>query len=194
MDFKDGALFDPGFIQHMHAFVPTIENVYGTLDRYKNFSQKKMQFKMYYPNIQKLIKNYMGFYVGCLLWAVYIKKFDDKPIINNLCYGAEYLEEEALYEITFFEAYLKQLAKDAKYYLAQVYEVDAKTIGLIELYKEFMIENKGFSATLNTSDLVLPKSIKTPNSLGYESILKKIEEVILTGKLEELVSLTDLII
>ena len=72
IDIKDGVQFDPGFIQHISAFEPNIEYVYNTLSTCRNFNQKKMQFKMFYPKIQSLLKNYLGFYLGCILWAVYI--------------------------------------------------------------------------------------------------------------------------
>ena len=84
MNFDNGAQFDPGFVQHISAFVPNIEYVYAGLNRLKNFTLKKNQFKMYYPKIQSLLKNYLGFYLGCILWAAYISQLDEKPILNNI--------------------------------------------------------------------------------------------------------------
>ena len=104
-----GVQFDPGFVKHMSAFVPNIQYVYNSLVQFKNFNQKKMQFKMYFPKIQKLIKDYMGFYVGCILWAIYIKQFDNEEILNNLCFGGEYSDEETLSEVDFMKEYLEQL-------------------------------------------------------------------------------------
>ena len=46
-DFTEGAQFDPGFIGHLNAFVPSIEYIYQNLYRFKNFNQKKMQFKIH---------------------------------------------------------------------------------------------------------------------------------------------------
>ena len=114
MNFDNGAQFDPGFVQHMSAFVPNIEYVYAGLDRVKNFTQKKNQFKMYYPKIQTLLKNYLGFYLGCILWATYISQLDEKPILNNLCFGGEYSEKETLSEVEFIKDYIEQLKKDVK--------------------------------------------------------------------------------
>ena len=107
--------FDPGFIQHMSAFVPSIQQVYSSLAQYKNFNQRKMHFKMYYPKIQNLINNYIGFYFGCILWAIYIKQFKNADILNNLCYGGEYNEQEVLGEIDFFKEYLEQLEQRYQY-------------------------------------------------------------------------------
>ena len=39
-DFTDGVQFDPGFIGHMNAFVPSIEYIYRDILRVKNFNQK----------------------------------------------------------------------------------------------------------------------------------------------------------
>jgi hypothetical protein len=47
--------FDPGFVRHMSAFIPNIQYVYNSLSQFKNFNQKKLQFKMYYPKIQGLL-------------------------------------------------------------------------------------------------------------------------------------------
>ena len=39
MDFENGVQFDPGFIQHMSAFIPNIEYVYNTLAAYRDFNR-----------------------------------------------------------------------------------------------------------------------------------------------------------
>lgn len=45
MNFDNGAQFDPGFVQHMSAFVPNIEYIYAGLNRLKNFTLKKNHSK-----------------------------------------------------------------------------------------------------------------------------------------------------
>lgn len=45
MNFDNGAQFDPGFVQHMSAFVPNIEYIYAGLNRLKNFTLKKINSK-----------------------------------------------------------------------------------------------------------------------------------------------------
>lgn len=52
-DFSEGALFDPGFVGHLNAFIPTIEYLYSDIYSVKNFNQKKMKFKMYYNRLRK---------------------------------------------------------------------------------------------------------------------------------------------
>lgn len=191
MNFEDGAQFDPGFVQHISAFVPNIEYVYAGLDRVKNFTQKKNQFRMYYPKIQSLLKNYLGFYLGCILWATYINQLDEKPILNNLCFGGEYSEQETLSEVNFIKDYIEQLKKDAKYYMGQNFSIDETSLNIINAYREFLIANKGFVETKTTKDIKLPANLKTPSEKDLEEILSGIEKVIDNGKLYELFPLAE---
>lgn len=186
MNFDNGAQFDPGFVQHMSAFVPNIEYIYAGLNRLKNFTLKKNQFKMYYPKIQSLLKNYLGFYLGCILWAAYISQLDEKPILNNLCFGGEYSEKETLSEVDFIMDYIEQLKKDVKYYTGQDFTIDEKSINILNAYREFLIVNKGFVETKTTKDIKLPTNLKTPSDKDLEEILSGIEKVIDNGKLYEL--------
>ncbi len=186
MNFDNGAQFDPGFVQHMSAFVPNIEYVYAGLNRLKNFTQEKNQFKMYYPKIQSLLKNYLSFYLGCILWAVYINQLDEKPILNNLCFGGEYSEKETLSEVDFIMDYIEQLKKDVKYYTGQDFTIDGNSINILKAYREFLIANKGFVETKTTKDIKLPANLKTPSEKDLEEILSGIEKVIDNGKLYEL--------
>lgn len=186
MNFDNGAQFDPGFVQHMSAFVPNIEYIYAGLNRLKNFTLKKNQFKMYYPKIQSLLKNYLGFYLGCILWAAYISQLDEKPILNNLCFGGEYSEKETLSEVDFIMDYIEQLKKDVKYYTGQDFTIDENSINILNAYREFLIANKGFVETKTTKDIKLPTNLKTPSDKDLEEILSGIEKVIDNGKLYEL--------
>lgn len=186
MNFDNGAQFDPGFVQHMSAFVPNIEYIYAGLNRLKNFTLKKNQFKMYYPKIQSLLKNYLGFYLGCILWAAYISQLDEKPILNNLCFGGEYSEKETLSEVDFIKDYIEQLKKDVKYYTGQDFTIDENSINILNAYREFLIVNKGFVETKTTKDIKLPTNLKTPSDKDLEEILSGIEKVIDNGKLYEL--------
>lgn len=186
MNFDNGAQFDPGFVQHMSAFVPNIEYIYAGLNRLKNFTLKKNQFKMYYPKIQSLLKNYLGFYLGCILWATYISQLDEKPVLNNLCFGGEYSEKETLSEVDFIMDYIEQLKKDVKYYTGQDFTIDENSINILNAYREFLIVNKGFVETKTTKDIKLPTNLKTPSEKDLEEILSGIEKVIDNGKLYEL--------
>lgn len=191
IDTKDGVHFDPGFIQHISAFEPNIEYVYNTLNSCRNFNQKKMQFKMFYPKIQSLLKNYLGFYLGCILWAVYISNLDEKPILNNLCFGGDYSENDTLEEVDFIEKYIEQLKKDVKYYTGQNFSFDEKNLEILKAYREFLKANKGFVETKTTKDIKLPANLKKPSEKDLEEILSGIEKVIDDGKLYELFPLAE---
>ena len=191
IDTKDNVQFDPGFIQHMSAFEPNIQYVYNSLNSCRNFNQKKMQFKMFYPKIQSLLKNYLGFYLGCILWAVYIKSLGEKPIAGNLCYGGDFSETETLEEVDFIKSYIEQLKKDAKYYLGQNFSKDEESINVLDAYREFLKLNEGFVKVQTTADVKLPASLKSVDEAGLKEILVGIEQVIENGKLHELFALSE---
>lgn len=191
IDTKDNVQFDPGFIQHMSAFEPNIQYVYNSLNSCRNFNQKKMQFKMFYPKIQSLLKNYLGFYLGCILWAVYIKSLGEKPIAGNLCYGGDFSETETLEEVDFIKSYIEQLKKDAKYYLGQNFSIDEESIKVLDTYREFLKLNEGFVKVQTTADVKLPASLKSVDEAGLKEILIGIEQVIENGKLHELFALSE---
>ena len=188
IDTKDSVQFDPGFIQHMSAFEPNIQYVYNSLNSCRNFNQKKMQFKMFYPKIQSLLKNYLGFYLGCILWAVYIKSLGEKPIAGNLCYGGDFTE--TLEEVDFIKSYIEQLKKDAKYYLGQNFSIDEESIKVLDAYREFLKLNEGFVKVQTTADVKLPTSLKSVDEAGLKEIFVGIEQVIENGKLHELFALS----
>ena len=191
IDTKDNVQFDPGFIQHMSAFEPNIQYVYNSLNSCRNFNQKKMQFKMFYPKIQSLLKNYLGFYLGCILWAVYIKSLGEKPIAGNLCYGGDFSETETLEEVDFIKNYIEQLKKDAKYYLGQNFSIDEESIKVLDAYREFLKLNEGFVKVQTTADVKLPASLKSVDEADLKEILVGIEQVIENGKLHELFALSE---
>lgn len=191
IDTKDNVQFDPGFIQHMSAFEPNIQYVYNSLNSCRNFNQKKMQFKMFYPKIQSLLKNYLGFYLGCILWAVYIKSLGEKPIAGNLCYGGDFFETETLEEVDFIKSYIEQLKKDAKYYLGQNFSIDEESIKVLDAYREFLKLNEGFVKVQTTADVKLPASLKSVDEADLKEILVGIEQVIENGKLHELFALSE---
>ena len=184
MDIEKEVPFDPGFVQHIGAIMPNIEYVYASIGRFRNFGQKKTQFKNIFPQLKGLVDNYLGFYAGCILWAEVIKSGDEKPITGNFCCGSEYNEEETLEEVNYLTAYIHQLPKDIKYYIGQNSEVDENDLKILNAYHDFLTANKGFTAVEKTCDLVIPENIKFPKDT--KRIFEKIEEVIESGRLFEL--------
>ena len=183
INLENGVPFDPGFIQHISGIVQNINYVYTELDKYKNFGQKKNQFKMIFPSLEKLINNYLGFYAWCVLWAEVIKGMD-KPVTGNFCFGGEYKEDETLQEVRFLREYLKAFPKEVKYYIGKDYQINDKDFEILDIYENFLKENQGFIKVEKTSDLLVSKDLKF--KANNDEIMKKIEDVIETGKLFEL--------
>ena len=183
INLENGVPFDPGFVQHISGIIPNINYLYSQLDKYRNFGQKKNQFKMIFPSLEKLINNYIGFYAGCVLWAEAIKDMN-KPIKGNYCFGSEYNEDETLQEVRFLREYIKALPKEVKYYMGKNYAIKDIDFEILDIYENFLKENKGFTEVEKTSDLTVSKDLNLKTT--QDEIIKKIEDVIETGKLFEL--------
>ena len=136
-----GLEFDPGFAPYILAFRGTVEYLYADINRFKNFSQRKMKFRQYYKKFFELFYNNLGFYTGCLMWAAYIKTQPEQPILNNNCLGQEYDEESNISETEFMIKFLELLPKDMKYFLGENYEIDKSDMKILEMYKDFLIIN-----------------------------------------------------
>lgn len=180
--------FDPGFARHTTILSISLEYIYQNINSFKNFGQKKLKFKMNYPQISKMVDNNVGFCLGCILWAVYIKSLGDLKIEGNPCLGDVYNKEETVEEIDYSINYFEQLKKDVKYYLGQNYEINSKYVEIMNLYREFLTLNENFVNTKTTNDVKLPSIIKIPEQKELEAIKNKIDEVIKTGQLSDLES------
>lgn len=185
-------LFDPGYAQHTTILSISAEYIYASLEQFKNFGQKKFQFKMAYPKLTHMVDNNVGFCLGSLLWAVYIKSLGNVEIEGNPCLGSEYNEAETIEEVDYSINFFSKLKKDAKYYIGFDYQYDSKFVKVLELYKEFLIANKSFSSTKTTDDLVLPEGFRIPDKESLEKIHSKIQQVVKTGNLLELFDVLDL--
>ncbi len=187
MQTQQTVKFDPGFAKHTTILSINLEYFYNSLNAFKNFNQKKMKFKMSYQNLVKMVNNNVGFCMGCMLWAQYIKALGDLPIEGNPCLGDTFNPEESVEEIDFSINYFDKLKKDAKYYCGLNYEFNPKYIDILNLYREFLLLNENFVNAKTTSDIKLPESFKTLSSKELEQIKTKIDEVIKTGKLSDLI-------
>ena len=166
--------FDPGFAPYIMAFQGTIDYLYSDINRFRNFSQKKMKFMQYYKKVLQIFDNNLGFYVGCLMWAAYIKTQPQQEILSNHCLGKEYNEEENVSETRFILQFVELFPKDMKYFLAQNYSFDETTIKLLKTYEEFLTLNKGFVESKYNTDIKLPEAVKTENSKEYKELIDKV--------------------
>lgn len=178
-----GLEFDPGFGPYILAFQGSVEYLYNDINRFKNFSQKKMKFMQYHKKILEIFNNNIGFYIGCLMWASYIKNQPKQKILNNHCLGQEYNEELNTSDTQFMLQFTEHFPKDVKYFLGQNYTFDGNIIKLLKIYEEFLILNKGFVESEFNTDIKLPASLKTDKAEEYKS---KIEQVLKTEDLSNL--------
>ena len=185
-------LFDPGYAQHTTILSISAEYIYNSINQFKNFGQKKVKFKMLYPQILRMVDNNVGFCLGCLLWAVYIKGLGDVKIEGNPCLGDTYNKEEAVEEVDYSIEFFNRLKKDVKYYLGSDYEINPLHIKILELYKDFLVLNCSFVNTKTSSDVILPEGFEIPPEENLEKIHSKIQEVITSGNLLDLVEVFEL--
>ena len=185
-----GLEFDPGFAPYIMAFRGTVEYLYMDINRFKNLSQRKMKFRQYYKKFLELFNNNLGFYVGCLMWAAYIKTQPEQDILNNNCLDGEYNEEENVSDVDFMIKFLELLPKDMKYFLGMNYEINPVDLKILEMYKEFLTINKGFVNSKKNTDILLPSGMKTD---GADSFKDKIDEVLKIEDLSKLLEYKDLI-
>lgn len=190
----NSVLFDPGYAQHTTILSIGVEYLYAQINQFKNLGQRKMKFKMTYPQILKMANNNVGFCLGSLLWAVYIKSLGDNIAIEgNPCLGGTYEEAETVEEVDYSINFFTQIKKDAKYYLGRDYQINPQYLKILELYKEFLTLNFSFVNTKTTGDIKLPSGFKIPDEASLEKIHAKIQEVISTGELLEMLPLLDLV-
>lgn len=186
-----GLEFDPGFGPYILAFRGTLEYLYADMNRFKNFSQKKMKFMQYHKKFIEMFENNLGFYVGCLMWAAYIKTQPKQKILSNHCLGQEYNEDANISDTQFMLQFTELFPKDMKYFLGKNYSFDTKIVELLKVYEEFLVLNKGFVESEYNTDIELPKSVKVE---GVEDYKNQIEEVLKTEDLSKLLEYLPIII
>ena len=178
-----GLEFDPGFGPYILAFAGSVEYMYMDINRFKNLSQKKMKFMQYHKKMVDIFNNNLGFYVGCLMWAAYIKTQPQQEILSNHCFGKEYNPDENVSDTQFMLQFTELFPRDMKYFLSKPFSFDEKTIELIKVYEEFLVLNKGFVETKYNTDIKLPSAVKVEKAETYK---EEIEKVLKTEDLSNL--------
>lgn len=183
-----GLEFDPGFAPYILAFNGTLDYIYTDINKYKNFSQKKLKFMQYHKKVLDVFYNNIGFYTGCLLWAAYIKTQPKQEILSNHCFGKNYDEKENTIETQYLLKFTELFPRDMKYFLSQNFSFEEKVINLIKIYEEFLILNKGFTESKYNTDILLPTSLKVEKSESYKEIIETILKEEDLSKLTEYIS------
>ena len=124
------------------------------------------------------------------MWAAYIKTQPEQEIINNPCLGQEYNEETNIAETEFMIKFYHLFAKDMRYFLATEFAFPEEFLRILELYKEFLILNKGFVETKLNIDVKLPNKMSTRE---VETFYDKIKEVLKQEDLSLLLQYKDLV-
>lgn len=160
---ENKVLFDPGFaplVEHFSGNISVCDQIMSSLN---SLHQKKFKFKILYPQIMNLIENNVSFYYGCLLWAFCIvnqNKNAPAEILNNSFLDMSEADLENYdynQEIDFLIEYFKTFERDSKYYLGKSLTLPPMWIEIINIYKEFLVLNKGFVNVRTTEDIVLPE-------------------------------------
>ena len=137
----------------------------------KNIKIKRQNFGLVSIKLENLLKINIAFYLGCLLWACYIKQFDNYEIEGNKLLNEECSKEEYTSEINFLIDFIEnQLPRDYKYYKNKQYIPNSKYIPILKTYKEFLILNNGFTNCSKTNQIVLPHNLKKVSGNELDTI------------------------
>lgn len=182
LDFtqENQMLFDPGYSASVARVSGNVEYMYEAFTSISSIKQKRFQFSILYPKFLKAIELNTAFYLGCMLWGVYLKSCPDKEIINNPCLDTEF-NDDCFYEVDFLYNFIKEgLNRDVKYYLNKTYAPNPLYLTILENYREFLSLNNGFINVKKTDDVILQKGLKTPNvddlKFIYDTIFKAVKE------------------
>lgn len=186
--------FDPGYAPIVIDSFGQVGYTYYTFSAIPDLKLKRLNFSHTLRKLEKFLKTNIAFYLGCLLWASYIKQFNEAEIDGNKLLGEECSEEEYTSEINFLIDFVEvQLPKDSKYYLSKNYIADEKYLPILKTYKEFLILNGGFCNVSKVNQIKLPDNLKKLNNDELDLINEKIQKVIQDKEIEQLFNCYNLI-
>ena len=187
MKYENTILFDPGYAPLVIDSIGQVGYTYYMFSAVPDVKLKRLNFLHVFNKLQKLLKTNISFYLGCLMWASYIKKFDNYKIEGNKLFGEDCKEEEYTGEIDFLIDFIEnQMPRDCKYYQNRKYIPDEKYLPVLKTYREFLVLNNGFVKCENTNQIVLPKNIKDLTDIEKEKINEKIQLALSNKNIDEL--------
>ena len=189
-------LFDPGYSNCTVGVSENVDFIYAAFSSSTiPAKQKKFQLSIMLPKLKKMLSQNVSFYLGCLLWATYIKGIKNGIIENNPCLNSTYDKEESTGETnSLIELIEKTLPNDVKRYLGKNFEINKQLTNVLKTYNEFIILNEGFIQTKETKDIVLPENIKVLTKEQRIKIKEKIDEAISSKDLTKLFDVYNLIL
>ena len=186
--------FDPGYAPIVMESFGQVGYAYYTFSAIPNLKLKKLNFPNTIKKIEAHLSTNIGFYLGCLLWASYIKQFDDCEIEGNKLLGETCEESEYTSEIDFLiDLISKQLPRDFKYYQGKNYVTNEKYLPILETYKQFLILNKGFVECSKANQIIMPDNLKKLSEEELTLVNEKIQQAIENKNIVELFDCYNLI-
>ncbi|MBR2068948.1 MAG: hypothetical protein IJ877_04215 [Candidatus Gastranaerophilales bacterium] len=184
---QNKVLFDPGYAPIVINSIGQVGYTYYMFNAINNIKVKRQNFKIICPKLENLLRINIAFYLGCLLWASYIKQFDNYEIIGNKLLNETCTQDEYTSEINFLLDFVEnKFPRDYKYYNNKQYIPDETYIPILKAYKEFLILNNGFTNCSKTNQIVLPSNLKQLNKEQLENINENIQTAIQSKNLEKL--------
>ncbi len=189
------ALFDPGFAPYVYSFTENTYAIEEMMRSLKSTHQKKFRYGILAPQIRQLFENSVSFYLGCLVWAKYIKEtMPNKELENNPFYGVNLeekniTEDEICFEVTNLINYFDKFERDSKFYLGKITPLPEVWKKVAARYKEFLLANKSFVNTKLTNDLVLPEGLEDFITQSNEENLTAINNAIKSKQISSLLQL-----
>lgn len=186
--------FDPGYAPIVLNALGQVGYIYYTFSAISDLKLKRLNFPHTLRKLETSLKSNIAFYLGCLLWASYIKQFNEAEIEGNQLFGEDCKEEEYTSEINFLIDFVGiQLPKDSKYYTGKNYVTNEKYLPILKTYKEFLILNKGFVNTSKVKEIIMPENLKKLNKEELNLINEKIKKAIEQKEIEQLLECYNLI-
>lgn len=187
MENNKTVLFDPGYAPIVIDSIGQIGYTYYMFSAISSPKIKKINFPGVLNKLEKFLKTNVAFYLGCMLWASYIKQFKGAQIEGNKLLGEVCEEKEYLSEIEFLIDFVKTtLMRDSKYYLNKTYVADSRYLPILEAYREFLKLNKGFCSCACVDDIILPPALKVMNADELAKANENIQAAIKEGNIDGL--------
>lgn len=179
MDEINTVLFDPGYAPLAIDSMGAVGYNYYVFSAIPDLKLKRLNFIPIAKKIEHHLKISISFYLGCLLWANYIKQFKNYKIEGNKLYGEKCSEEEYTGEIDFLIDFIEnKYPRDYKYFLSKPFKPNEKYLPVLKAYREFLIINDGFVNCNNTNDVKIPSSVKAVDKQSLEKVNDDIRNAI----------------
>jgi len=186
-------LLNPGFGAHLVSFLPMIQATQNELSRLSSFEQRKLRFKILHKSCLRALESTLGFWVGCMMWCVYLnKKFKTEPQ-TIICDDFLNIKKEDILnytnvEFSVMEKYIETYSKNVMYYTGERDFLPDFYIKILNEYRGFIKTNNYFLEAQKTQDIKIPNKIEgltQYNEQELEYLHLKIMHIIDKGNLSE---------